>query len=688
VLAIVAFAGVGSLPLAAQATTPSANGSTTGIERGGTPPPSLPGVDLQVVDQSMTVAADGAVNFVIELTGPVPEGYDLAVIAYPKVETRTATQAVINGARNPTVSVVNLGPPAAIARNEAGQLTFSVAITQEKDPARLQLSGAGLFPLGVILRDNKGIAKNEQLSFVERLPNPDAAPSSLIRVGLAVSIDGPPALQPSGTVVISDDVTAQIDALINLLNTTPWEVDIALRPELLDGLALSDDPDDQLRLEALAAAVADRHHVLTRPYVTLDPSFAAGNGLSEVFTEQLRRGDETVSTRLGVVADRSVWLIDGGMDAPGIELLRNLGVQSFIVGDDLVVSDDGAFPGTEGVIGTLSEYADQLAVLMAEPSMRAASLNTPVTMAAPALARLVAAEIFAIGNQSTGAGPEPGLLVVDRDLSAADVAELGALGTNLGANPRTVFTAPSDLVREMSRNTGRGDGVALTLTPANITSSFEVGELLIRLRNGIETTASMLPTGSADVERWNALLGVVVSQSLSADERRLYVSQLDGEIGEVREAVKFPESPSFNLGGEASLIPLALESSSKLPLQVVVRLSSPNNKVEFAENDIPVTINGRTEFSVPVRVRSSGKTAVIVQVLTPGGPVDGRVLIGPTRLALSTTVLSGIGQLVTWGFLGILLLWWVHHARRTRRNKRTALAYATSTHPATTLESS
>jgi Family of unknown function (DUF6049) len=678
----------GFVPGHARAETPEAIDQTSDLGRGGTPPPVLPGVDLQVVDQSMAVASDGAVNFVVALTGPVPDGYDLVVIAYPKVETRTAAQAVINGARNPTVSVVNLGPPAAIARDAAGQLTFSIAITRDSDPTRLLLNGPGLFPLGVILRDNKGIAKNEQLTFVERLPEPGSAPLTPLRVGLAVEIDGAPSLQPSGVAMMTDEVSAQFDALIALLTATPWEVDIAIRPELLDGLALSEDPEDQRRLEALASAVVDRHRVLTRPYVTLDPSFAAGNGLTGVFTEQLRRGDETVRTRLGVVADRSVWLINSGIDAPGIELLRNLGVQSFIVGDDLVTGDDGAFPGTEGALGTLTGFDDELPVMMAEPALRTASVTTDRILVGPARSRLVTADAFAIGHLADSSGTQPGLLIVDRDLTTDDVAEFGELAKDLAANPRVTFIAPSDLVRDMLRRSAPGDRVPLTLSEANITSSFEIGELLIRLRTGIDTTASMLPVNTTSVERWNSLLGVVVSQSLSADDRQFYVSQLDGEIGEVREAVKFPESPSFNLGGEATTIPLALESSSTAPLQVIVRLTSPNNKVEFENNDIPVTINGRTEFFVPVRVRSSGKTSVIVQVLTPGGPDDGRVLIGPTRLALSTSVLSGIGQLVTWGFLGILLLWWVHHARKTRRHRRDALAYATSTHPATTLESS
>jgi hypothetical protein len=630
----------------------------------------------------------------------VPDDHTLVIIGYPKVESRSALRAVVSGGRNrgdgaTTSSVIDLGPPAALPRNPTGEITVTIPTGEAPDPARLLLSTPGLFPFGVALRDKAlGTAKNEQLGFVERLVDTDPRPPVTgIALGIFVAVDGRPSLQPAGTYDIDDQVTAKIDALIELLTDTRLVVDISIRPELLDGLALSGDPADQQRLTDLAAAIGTQHRVLTEPYVALDPSFAAASGLVEEFTDQLRRGDETINRRLGAIADRSVWLIKGGIDAGGIELLRNLGVQRF-VGDSTVTSAVGAgvYPAAP-TFGTVGESTEAIPVLISDPGLRASSVSPDLIGRAPTPAlqqrlaiRTTAADLFALGLEIdvTDGAPRT-LLITDDELTADDVSELDDLAAALVGNPRFSFESASDLITIRARPNGFIDPIEVALKAAALEPNLTTAELLIRLSDSITTTASMLPTGDPRVQRWTSLVAVLVSQELTDAQRDEYVTQLDGELGEIRDSISLPESPGFNLGGQETRIPLALENRSDIPLRVMVRLTSPNNKVEFTDNDIVVTVTDREELMVPVRVRSSGQTAVIVQVLTPEGPADNQELIGPTRLSVSRTLLSGIGQTVTFGFLGVLVLWWIQHARKIRRIRRSDVAHATATHPATTV---
>jgi hypothetical protein len=661
--------------------------SATHLLPRGTAPPELLGVSLQIVDQTMTVAPGGTLDLVIEIDGTVPEDHHLVVIGYREMNSRIATQTVIRGGRDlNNVSVVDLGPPGALPVNEAGQLAISIGTTTDaEDTTRLLINQPGLYPVGVALRDPRGTPKNEQLGFFEQLA--EGASPSPIRIGVAVHIDGPPSLQPSGTWDVSDEVTAEIEALLDLLASTPFEVDIAIRPELLDGLALSDDPNDRVRLDALAVAVSQRHRVLSLPYVSLDPATAAVDGLNAVFTEQLRRGEETIRERLGVGGERSVWLIDSGIETAGTDMLRNLGVQYMLVGADLVVST-GPASSTSGTLGRIAGLTD-VPVLMADAALRPSDDAQASDASVAQVARMLAADVYAIGIEGDDTSSSAhSLVVIETDLTADDVAELGTLAKYLDQHPRVSFDPPSEIVRAADRATDVVDRVQMTLVAPTAVPSLELAEVLIRLRNGIDTTSSMLPVNDPRIDRWNAIHRVVVSGQMTTGERSTYVAQLDGELGELREDVRLAEAPKFNLGGEESLIPLALESTSKTPLSVIVRFTSPNDKVTFPKNDIPLVVSGRREFEVAVKVRSSGQTAVLVQILTPSGPDDARELVGATRLSISTTVFSGVGQWVTWGFLGILVVWWVHHARKTRRNKRASLEHATRSHPATTLTSS
>ena len=197
---------------------------------------------------------------------------------------------------------------------------------------------------------------------------------------------------------------------------------------------------------------------------------------------------------------------------------------------------------------------------------------------------------------------------------------------------------------------------------------------------GVETTIPMLPEGDPRPERWRRLARLLPADNQTDRQRRSYVFQLDGEVGDVRSSVTVQEQAgTVNLGGRKSALPLTLLNTSPTPLTVIVRLTSPGPKLSFPDGDLTVEVSGRMRIEVPVESRTNGRSPVTVQLLTPEG---GSPLTAPEQFTVQATALTGLGQVVTAAFVLILISWWISHARRARRIAREQQTGSQSRHPA------
>jgi hypothetical protein len=98
-------------------------------------------------------------------------------------------------------------------------------------------------------------------------------------------------------------------------------------------------------------------------------------------------------------------------------------------------------------------------------------------------------------------------------------------------------------------------------------------------------------------------------------------------------------------------------------LNVLVGFES--SKVTFPEGDQLVTLRPLDETSVvvPVEAESNGTSSIRLTVSTPVGEELG----DPVTLTARVTALTGLGQVLTGGFVLVLLTWWFTHWRSRRR---------------------
>lgn len=642
------------------------------------PPP------VTFISQGTTVTADG--SFTIELQAPadVPTDAVLRVTSHEPALTRQQVRAAIGGAP-PVLLDQMLVPIADIPRTPQGTLLVTINTESlDVDSNRVQIRGVGLYPMTFELTVGDEVSP-ALTTFVERIATDgDGSPPTIpVGVGIAVGVDAQPTLQTDDSTVITTITRTRLAALLTILETAPVDVAVSLRPELIDGLARSTDPADGALLARLVAALATRHQLLSAPYVGMSPSFAVAGSQTKLFADQLRRGEDVLSARLGGVdTERSTWFVTDPIDSPGLNLLRELGVFRLIIGSGVLPSD--LTVTAQGIDGRLRAVdvpgAERMPAVISDPFIQQileSPTDNPALLAHQLLSDISALQIEAEGTPNTGPSTRAVLLIVS-DPSAINLELFGTVMSNLSSHPRLRPSGGLDLISRLDR-ASRDEATRSVEIPQPDTSgatalSFDIG----RVTAGLTSTQSILPTSDARPARWSRLLELLAARDLSASQRNEYITQLDGEMGDIRASVDIrSDTGTINLGGRRSKIPLVITNSSSTPLTVLVKFSS--SKLDFPENDQTVVIDTAEKLlEVPVIVKSSGRFQVTVQVFTADGAQE---LVGRTAITAQATVLTGLAQVVTAAFILILVTWWFQHVRSARRRRAEATAQSVGHHP-------
>ncbi len=646
--------------------------------------PEIPAVPAATfVGQSTTLGADGSFSMVLRLPGGVAaDGSDGSLLRITSHEPVTSRQMVrLSIADTPTARLDQLEIPiAGIPRNADGTLAVTVNTEPtDVESVRLQIRGSGLFPLTteVVLGD---VVSEPLTTFIEQ---PGDAALTPLRVGMVVGVDSPPTLQADGTTTITPAVRKRLAALATLLERTPVDLTVSLRPELVEGLGRSGEPADAELLARLAGVLAVRHQVLSVPYIGISPSVAVAGSRTGLFTAQLRHGEDVLSAQLGGIdTERSTWFLTEPIDAPGLDLLRELGVFRLVVDSSLLPL--GPTAEVQGIDGRLraveASSGDPIPAVISDPFLQhvlEASTDSPPLLAHQLLADLSALQLEASQPDPSGPGTRAVMFTVD-DPSVIDLDLVEAVMGSIGASPRLQAMGGIDVAGRLARASRTGDAVRIELPEPDISRATDLSFTIGRVENGLTSTASILPADDPRPTRWRTLLDLLADQRLTTAMRDGYVAQLDGEMGDIRASVELTtDAGTINLGGRRSKIPLVVTNSSSTVLHVLVRFSS--SKLDFPEGDDLVTLPaGETLLEVPVVVKSSGRFQVNVQILTADGTQE---LVGRTTITAQATVLTGLAQVVTAAFVLVLATWWVQHVRQERRRRAAAAAASLGNHP-------
>lgn len=660
---------------------------------------------LRLVEQTMRIPAEPGttIRFHVEVD---PAGADLAaeswsviVRAYDPVADRFAFDRALRGELGSVYDYVELPllPPAGASATEPVPFELSVALElDERTIEALRLTEAGVYPVELLLTEGEDEGEDEDpldqvITFVEReeaesadpAENPPADP---LRLSIVASVDGGPARRPDGTLSVPDPAREQLLSLVQLLESVPgMPVTASLRPELLRGMASSGQPADEELVQRLRAAGAGLE-VLANTYIELDPSAAQRAGMAEIYTDQLRLGEDAIAEALpGIVPRRTVWIADSPVDGGGAELLRDLGMRAAVLTPQTQLdTDDGAPIFADTTRQFLLQIPSGSPMSATDIDLRLAEhLSQPTDEPALAAYRLYAELAVIRGDIVARLEPlnDRSLVIATEDTAPPDPAVMAVLIGLLEGTDRFSLISLSTAIATTSGVLEDGQPLTFEL-PAEAGPDLSLLRFDIeRYRHQVTALASMLPSGDPRPETWAAVLDVLPAQAWTPEERALLTSAIDADAEELRAALVLPEATRFTLGGRQSDLVVGIRNDGDTELRALVRLTSAKLRFPEGQQTEVFPPGELTRVSVPVEARTNGQFPVTVELVTPVGDL---VLGPPVELTASVNALTGLGQLASGAALLVLATWWAHHWRMRRRSKReSATGSAVGRHPAT-----
>lgn len=130
--------------------------------------------------------------------------------------------------------------------------------------------------------------------------------------------------------------------------------------------------------------------------------------------------------------------------------------------------------------------------------------------------------------------------------------------------------------------------------------------------------------------------------------------------------VRGPDGQRVTLTARRASIPISLLNANPRPLQVLVRLESDQLRFPGGSERLLTLPPQNTTERFAVETRAPGAFPLRITVTSP----DGQLLVNRSKLTIRSTVVSGVGALLTTGAGVFLLIWWGNDLRRQRRRRR------------------
>ncbi len=631
------LAAIAATTIGAVSTAMSAHGST--LPRAARP-------TIRIVDRTMYVPAEGTLVIRVAITDAPPDA-TLNLFLGKKLTSIRALNSPIDqqfSGRN----LYDARPDITTSpRDASGNLELSIKFSTTKlpntDDVNVRLKRPGVYPVGLELVDvDEQVVASTTTHFVRFVD--EAAPRNVAATTFA-HLQAFPTVDANGRTVVNHDDLVRWTATLQFL---------ADRPEIPVALSLPIDFVDALdgTNAEQSALITLLDKVIQNPKLTLvsSPAFsipineAVTSGLTQELTKQIDAGRQKLTTRFSKSVDEHSLVVADSLTQTGVSALNLLGYTTVIDGGR---SAPAPLPAYSAADVSTKIVTPNAAVLVATSGQRFST----------ALERtMLEWSIRTIADTD-----QPGEAVTQViDLTSAVIEnsnQFDALITALLTSPigRLVPLAEVPLVNAPLYQFNTQP------TPRELGS---VAKLQVQAKSALDDMASLDATvAPTRIKEMTNRLTYIIASRLSDDQRRSYVDVISNLVTTASRNVSPLGDETFTLTSRQGEIPLTVVYTGTTATQATLRLDSSDRLSYPAGDALPVTLQpGKNQVSFTVRTKTSGVQTILVRLTTP----NGRIEFARGRITIRSTVVSGVGVVLSALSLAVLLMWWIRHWRKAR----------------------
>ena len=604
--------------------------------------------------------------FVLGLRGDLT-GLEARAVIHTYITTRGGFERAVTGKR--------LGSVVGTAAAPADALTNSTLLIPLQNPGlprdtlRVRVpmprgGRAGVFPIELEVRDPETGEVYASLVTFLTIVSPlidGPAVAERLSVGWIWPIASKTPIDPNGKpskrIV---DAVAQGGRLENIAAALPNTegLSITLQPEPATLKAWSEAAKDSASQNAFARvrSAIGIHESLSGSFSEINMPGLLANGLGEIASEEWIVGSETLKLIAGAEKDQ-LTMFTNSLDANSIALLQGRGLKQAIVRTS-ALTNPGEINLTPAQPFTLLAGTASLPALQTDDTL-GAIFEAPGSPAIRAARLLAGLSVVALELPSQ----KRGVVVAGSKHWSPSTASLNAVSAGLLSNPLLKSVSIADIFSTIPAERAGGRPLVHRLAPVDTTSVPLPAASLIKTQQRLVAFTSFAGPGEpANVALQNLLLAPNPTASRSANAAQLAASnqQMDAFIAKVGT----PISRTLTLTSRRAEVPMSFQNDTGRPLTVRLLLESDRLTFPGGSDRVIDLAPNNTTLQVTIISRSPGTFPLTLSVES----VDGGIVIERTRITVRSSVVSGIGILLT-GAAGLfLVLWWVTHWRRTRKN--------------------
>lgn len=624
-------------------------------------PPPTGGSTLELVTLPPWIRANEDFFVDLRILGGDPDD-TIEIVVYERLESRAEFHLGLG--ERPIGEPLRSLPPRRLADlplvDGAVRLILPTANNANSAQAegKLPLLLPGVYEVVLTLRSD-GLLTDELLVHAVRVPD---LVFRKVSVATIVPFGIRPGLQPDGSIAFDNQARSDLDRVADaLVATTGIPLTLAVTPETIASLALSNDPNDDKLISRLRLTLGERE-VLGAPFVPVDANSWVADGLVDNVAAQLATGMDELSNVLGIDIEQTTWLAQPNIRPATIAQLTSLGYADRLVipESSLDIDDAERFSPTLGQRFRIADSNDvSHDAFVADRAIRLHFDRSDDDLLG-AHHLLTDLSVIAMTESSF----ERGVVVTPPDDWVPSERLLTTLLLELREHPLLTPTTVTDLLTLVSPATLAGDSTdgppirRMLLTDGTV-EPVGLRSLRTEAADAVAGLSEVLPSNVQVAQNLERLLLVSESSELSTIEQEGYLRSIIDRVALDTNAVSVSVPDRITLSSRSGTLPITIRNSSGLPLRVVLELRG--DKLDFPEGST-IELDLEPEVSIleiPIRARTSGDSSLEVTLRSP----DGSIALDRFQVTVRSTALSGVGLAIAILAVLALAIWWFRRKR-------------------------